>query len=99
MVNDLRYVVYAGSDQEFVAQRRSDVRLQGLGACLDQAAADDHSDLRDLRTTEECGGLDQGASEQESLSRSLGNFAMCPWIFLLGRTSLLPTLYYVLYTS
>lgn len=88
MSNDLRYVVYAGSDQELVAQRGSDVRLQGLGACLDQAAAHDHFDLRDLRTTEECGGLDQGASEQERLSRSLGNFAIS--LDILARTHISP---------
>ena len=73
MPNDPRYVVYAGSDQEFVAKRRSDVRLQGLGTCLGQVAAHDHSDLRDFRTTKECGGLDQGAPDQERLSRRLRN--------------------------
>ena len=57
-LNDLRYVVYAGSDQELIAQRGSDVRLQGLGTCLGQVAAHDHSDLRHLRTTEECSRLD-----------------------------------------
>ena len=47
MSKDLRDVVYAGSDQEFVAQRRPDVHVQRLGACLDQTAAHDNSDFRD----------------------------------------------------
>ena len=69
----IRDVVYAGSDQELVAQRRPDVHVQGLGACLDQAAAHNHSDLRYPRTTEECGRLDQGASSQEGLSQLVGS--------------------------
>lgn len=106
---DLRYVVYAASDQELVAQRRPYVRFQGLGTCLDEAAAHDRSDLRNFRTTEECSGLDQAAPEQGDVSRSPGNpipgkeglydVHTCPWTFLLKRTSLQPTLYYVLYRS
>jgi len=68
----IRGLVYAASDQELVAQRRSDVHIQGLGARLGQAAADHNSDLRNPRTTEECGRLDQGASGQESLSKLVG---------------------------
>lgn len=53
--NDLHYVVYAGSDQALFTQRRPDVRLQGLGASLDEATTHDCPDLRDLGTIEECG--------------------------------------------
>ena len=68
----IRDLVYAASDQELVAKRRADVHIQGLGARLGQAAAYDHSDLRNPRTTEECGRLDEGASGQESLSKLVG---------------------------
>ena len=60
--NDLRYVVHAGSYQELLAQRRPPVRLQGLGTGLDEAAANNYPDLRNLRTAEEHSRLVKGAS-------------------------------------
>ena len=52
--NDLHYVVYARSDQALFTQRRANVRLQGLGSGLDEAAAHDRPDFCHLRTIEEC---------------------------------------------
>ena len=73
--NDLRFVVYAGSDQELVAQRRPNVHVQGLGTSLDEAPAYHHLDLCDLRTTEESSRLDQRipGQEQECVNLPVGN--------------------------